>query len=91
MSLAIFAVIAAGMAPTLARHSKYLCKQREVGERPLPPHDNGRPSAEAAAQSVAARLSLTQMLKLADEDGIDPMVLLTHCTQLLCHFEQMGC
>ena len=87
MSLAILAVIAVGMASTIARHSKYLCKHRKGGGRPLPPRDDGRPSAQAAAQSVAARLSLLQMLNLADEDGIEPMVLLTHCTQLLSSHE----
>ena len=87
MSLAILVVIAVGMASTLARHSKYLGKQGQVGGRPLPPHDDGGPSAEAAAQSVAGRLSLSQMLRLAGEDGIEPMVLLTHCTQLLSSHE----
>ena len=87
MSLAILAVIAVGMAHTLTKHSKYLCKHRGVGGRPLPPRDDGRPSAEASAQSVAARLSLLQILKLADKDGIEPMVLLTHCTHFLSYLE----
>ena len=86
MSLAILAVTAVGMASTIARHNKYLCKHREGVGRPLPPRDDGRPSAEA----VAGRLSLLQMLRLADEDDIEPMVLLRHCTQLLCRFEQNG-
>ena len=78
MSLAVLAVLAVGMASTTAKHSKYLCKQIEVSERP--PREDGRPSAEAAAQSVAARLSLAQMIQLADKDGIEPMVLLAQST-----------